>query len=106
MEKIQREETPRLGVSEGMRTRIRPIPFLRQPERVMERIQREETPRLGVSKGIRLRISRKEFPRILSSDNPKGSWKGYKRMKPLRWEFPKELSKDIPITIRPNTFLG
>jgi hypothetical protein len=47
-----------LGVSEGIRIRIRPIPFLGQPERVMEMIQREETPRLGVSKGIRLRISR------------------------------------------------
>jgi hypothetical protein len=55
--------------------RIRPNPFLRQPERVMERIQREETPRLGVSEKIRLRISRKESTRILSSDNPKGSWK-------------------------------
>jgi hypothetical protein len=58
MERMQREETPRLGVSEGMRIRIRPIPFLGQPERVMEMIQREETPRLGVSEGIRLRISR------------------------------------------------
>jgi hypothetical protein len=36
--------------------RIRPNPFLEQPERVMERIQWEETPRLGVSEGIRLRI--------------------------------------------------
>jgi hypothetical protein len=58
MERMQREETPRLGVSEGMRIRIRPIPFLGQPERVIERIQREETPRLGVSEGIRLRISK------------------------------------------------
>jgi len=57
MERMQREETPRLGVSEGMRIRILPIPFLGQPERVMERIQREETPRLGVFEGIRLRIS-------------------------------------------------
>jgi hypothetical protein len=31
--------------------RIRPNPFLGQPERVMKRIQREETPRLGVSEG-------------------------------------------------------
>jgi len=58
MERMQREETPRLGVSEGIRIRIHPIPFLRQPERVMERIQREETPRLGVFEGIRLRISK------------------------------------------------
>jgi hypothetical protein len=36
--------------------RIRPNPFLEQPERVMERIQWEETPRLGVSEGIRIRI--------------------------------------------------
>jgi hypothetical protein len=82
MERMQREETLRLGVSEGMGIRIRPIPFLGQPERVMERIQREEIPRLGVSEGIRLRISRKESARILSSDNPKGSWKGYKGKKP------------------------
>jgi hypothetical protein len=51
MARIQWEETPRLGVSRGMRTRIHPIPFLEQPERVMERIQRVETPRLGVSEG-------------------------------------------------------
>jgi hypothetical protein len=60
MERIQREETPRLGVSGGMRTRIRSILFLGQPERVMERIQREENPSVWVSEGIRLRISRKE----------------------------------------------
>jgi hypothetical protein len=58
MERMQREETPRLKVSEGMRIRICPIPFLGQPERVIEMIQREETPRLGVFEGIRLRISR------------------------------------------------
>jgi len=51
MEMIQWEETPRLGVSEGMRIRICPIPFLEQPERVMEMIQRVETSRLGVSEG-------------------------------------------------------
>jgi hypothetical protein len=89
MERIQWEETPRLGVSKGMRIRIRLNPFLGQPERVMERIQREETPQLGVSEGIRLRISRKEPARVLSSDNPKGSWKGYKGLKPLCWGFPK-----------------
>jgi hypothetical protein len=89
MEMMQREETPQLGVSEGMRIRIRPIPFLGQPERVMERIQREETPRLEVSEGIRLRISRKDSARILSSNNPKGSWKGYKGKKPHGWGFPK-----------------
>jgi hypothetical protein len=83
MERIQWEETRRLGVSEGIRIRIRPIPFLRQPERVMEMIQRKETPRLGVSEGIRLRISKKESARILSSDNPKGSWNEYKGKKPL-----------------------
>jgi hypothetical protein len=31
--------------------RIRPNPFLEQPERVMEMIQRVETSRLGVSEG-------------------------------------------------------
>jgi hypothetical protein len=41
--------------------RIRPNPFLGQPERVMERIQWEETPRLGVSEGIRLRIGPNPF---------------------------------------------
>jgi hypothetical protein len=55
----------------------------------MEMIQREETPRLGVYEEIRLRISRKESVRILSSDNPKGSWKGYKGKKPPGWGFPK-----------------
>jgi hypothetical protein len=87
MEMIQWEETPRLGVFEGMRIRILPIHFLGQPERVMERIKREETPRLGVSEGIRLRISRKESARILFSDNPKGSWKVYKGKKPPGWRF-------------------
>jgi hypothetical protein len=61
--------------------RIRLNPFLGQPEGVMERIQREETPWLGVSEGIR--TFRKESARILSSDNPKGSWKEYKGKKPL-----------------------
>jgi hypothetical protein len=56
MEMIQREETPRLGVSEGIwlkdiEKRIRLNPFLEQPKRVMEKIQREETPWLGVSEG-------------------------------------------------------
>jgi hypothetical protein len=51
MARIQWEETSRLGVFEGMRTRIRLIPFLEQPERVMERIQRVETSRLGVFEG-------------------------------------------------------
>jgi hypothetical protein len=41
--------------------RIRPNPFLEQPERVMERIQWEETPWLGVSEGIRLRIGSNPF---------------------------------------------
>jgi hypothetical protein len=50
MERIQRDETPRLGVSGQMRTRIRSIPFLGQPERVMEMIQREETSLLGHQK--------------------------------------------------------
>jgi hypothetical protein len=58
MERIQWEETPRLGVSEGIRLRISikestPILSSDNLKRVMERIQREETPRLGVSKGIR-----------------------------------------------------
>jgi hypothetical protein len=82
MERMQWEETPRLGVSEWMRIRICPNPFLGQPERIMDRIQWEETPRLGIFEGIRLRISRKEFARILSSDNAKGSWKGCKGKKP------------------------
>jgi hypothetical protein len=51
MARIQWEETPRLGVSERMRTRVRPIPFLEQLERVMERIQRVETSRFEVSEG-------------------------------------------------------
>jgi hypothetical protein len=51
--------------------RIRPNPFIKQPERVIERIQWEETPRLGVSEGIRLRIGP-----VLSSDDLKGLWKG------------------------------
>jgi len=37
MERIQWEETPRLGVSDGIK-RIGPSPFLERPERVMERI--------------------------------------------------------------------
>jgi hypothetical protein len=37
---IQWEETPRLGVSEGIRLRIGPSPFLGRPERVMERLPR------------------------------------------------------------------
>jgi hypothetical protein len=41
--------------------RIRPIPFLEQPERVIERIQWEETPLLGVFEGIRLRIGPSPF---------------------------------------------
>jgi len=48
----------RMDKVKDIRIRIRPNPFLEQPERVMERMQREETPRLEVSKGIRLRISR------------------------------------------------
>jgi hypothetical protein len=42
MERIQWEETPRLGVSEGIRLRIGQGPFLEQPERVMERIPRRD----------------------------------------------------------------
>jgi hypothetical protein len=68
--------------AKDIQKRIRLNPFIGQPERVMDRIQWEETPWLGVSEGIRLRISRKESARILSSDNPKGSWKGYKGKKP------------------------
>jgi hypothetical protein len=97
MEWIQREETPRFGVSEGIRPRIsikriRPIPFLGQPERVMERMQKEETSRLGVSEGIR--TFKKEFARILSSDNPKGLWKGYQDKKPLGWGSPDAMNMD------------
>jgi hypothetical protein len=72
MEMIQGEETPRLGVSEGMRIRIRPIPFLGQPKRVMERIQREETLLLGVFEGIRLRISKKNPPESFPRTTRKG----------------------------------
>jgi hypothetical protein len=42
MERIQWEETPRLGVSEGIRLRIGPSPFLGRPEKVMERIPRQD----------------------------------------------------------------
>jgi hypothetical protein len=42
MERIQWEETPQLGVSEGIRLRIGPSPFLGRPERVMERIPRRD----------------------------------------------------------------
>jgi len=49
---------------------------------------------------------RKESVRFLSSNNPKGSWKGYKGLKPLGWEFPKDKTKDIQKRIRPNPFFG
>jgi hypothetical protein len=42
MERIQWEETPRLGVSEGIRLRIGSNPFLGRPERVMERKPRQD----------------------------------------------------------------
>jgi hypothetical protein len=42
MERIQWEETPRLGVSKGIRSRIGPSPFLGRPERVMEWIPRRD----------------------------------------------------------------
>jgi hypothetical protein len=48
----------RMDKAKDVQIRIRPNPFLGQPERVLERIQREETSQLGVSEGIRLRISR------------------------------------------------
>jgi hypothetical protein len=86
---------------EMLRKGIRLNPFLGQPERVMERIQRVETSRLGVSEGWGL-----ESARFLSSNNPKGPWKGYKGLKPLGWGFPKDKAKDIQKRIRPNPFLG
>jgi hypothetical protein len=50
---------------------------------------------------------RKESARILSSNNPKGSWKGYKGLKPPGWGFPKDKTKDIQKrNIHPNPFLG
>jgi len=58
--------------------RIRPNPFLEQPERVMERIQWEETPRLGVSEGIRLRIGPSPFlerPERVMERIPRRDWK-------------------------------
>jgi hypothetical protein len=58
----------------------------------MERIQREETPRLGVSEGIR--TFRKESAGILSSDNPKGLWKGYQDKKPLSRGFSDTMNMD------------
>jgi hypothetical protein len=58
----------------------------------MERIQREETPRLGVSEGIR--TFTKESARILSSDNPKGLWKGYQDKKPLSRGSPDAMNMD------------
>jgi hypothetical protein len=72
--------------------RIRLNPFLGQPEGVMERMQMEETPRLGVFEGIR--TFKKEFARILSSDNPKGLWKGYQDKKPLGWGSPDAMNMD------------
>jgi hypothetical protein len=90
MEMIQREETSRLGVSEGIRLRI-PIricqnPFLGQSEGVMERIQWEETPRLGVSEGIRLRIGPSPFL---------GQTERVMERIPRRdWRFPKDKDKD------------
>jgi hypothetical protein len=45
---------------------------------------------------MRLRISRKESARIISSNNPKGSWKGYKGLKPPGWGFPKDKVKNWP----------
>jgi hypothetical protein len=46
MERIQWEETPRLGVTKGITLRFCPIPFLERPERVMGRISRQETSQL------------------------------------------------------------
>jgi hypothetical protein len=83
------------------RKEIRLNPFLEQPERVMERIQRVETPQLGVSEGWGL-----ESARFLSSNNPQGSWKGYKGLKPLGWGFPKDKAKDIQRRIHLDPFLG
>jgi len=93
--------TTRKSYDGDAQERIRLNPFLEQPERVMERIQRVETSRLGVFEGWGL-----ESPRFLSSNNPKGSWKGYKGLKPLSWGFPKDKTKDIQKRIRPNPFLG
>jgi hypothetical protein len=84
------------------RKEIRPNPFLEHPERAMERIQRVETLWLGVSEGWGLGSAR-----FLSSNNPKGSGKGYKGLKPLGWGFPKDKAKakDIQRRIHPDPFL-
>jgi hypothetical protein len=95
---LERLERVMVGM---LRKEIRPNPFLEQLERVMERIQRVETLRLGVSEGWGLGSAR-----FLSSNNLKGSWKGYKGLKPLGWEFPEDKTKDIQKRIRPNAFLG
>jgi len=86
--------------------RIRPSPFLKQPERVMERIPRGETPRLGVFEGKRIRIPRKKSARLLSSDSPKGLWKGYQGRNPSIGGFRREKDKDTKGRIRPTPFLG
>jgi hypothetical protein len=43
--------TTRKSYGGNAQERIRPNPFLEQPERVMEKVQRVETSRLGVSEG-------------------------------------------------------
>jgi hypothetical protein len=93
--------TTRKSYGGDAQERIRPDPSLEQPERVMEMIQRVETLRLGVSELWGLGSAR-----FLSSNNPKGSWKGYKGLKPLGWGFPEDKAKDIQKRIRPDHFLG
>jgi hypothetical protein len=55
MERIQRLKPPDWGFPKDkvmdIPIKIRPNPFLEQPERVMGMIQRVETSRLGVSEG-------------------------------------------------------
>jgi hypothetical protein len=58
--------------------RIRPNPFLGQPERIMERIRWEETLRLGVSEGIKLRIGLNPFlgrPEKVMERIPRRDWR-------------------------------
>jgi len=78
MERIQWEETPRLGVSEGIRLRIGPNPFLGRHEKGYGK---DTTARFEVSGGIR--TFKIELAQVLSSDDLKGLWKAYQDKKPL-----------------------
>jgi hypothetical protein len=66
-----------------------PESFIRTTRKGHGKDAKGKTPQLGVSEWIRLRISGDGSARILSSNNPKESWKGCKGKKPLGWRFPK-----------------